>query len=413
MLLAFLVSLAAAAPASCDLDTPPEAPALYVLTASSGDQPFMFLGHSSLWLRDPDRGLDHVWEFGVIDSRRQEPLSNLLLGSLLCSWEVRPARRERRDYRRQRRRVIADRVDLSAAQLDAVAETLLEIQAQKGTPERFDWRRNSCATKVRDVLDAQLGGRLQDALTAAAPASARSDVLRHVEHVPWAWAGLHLLAGPSSDAPQTLWESAFVPLRLREVLGPVGGPDGPETAGLLAEACTFQTSSRAGPPPRRTRRTGVLWCVGLALGGVVAGLAARGRSHRTARVLAGAAVSALGLLWGALGTVLLGLWAASALPVFSANQHLLLASPLSLGWMGLGAAVVRGRVSPWGRRWAHGLAVFGLVSVGLCLLPAAPQDAAELTGVLLPPVLAAWAAVVWTPRSPLADPTSGRASPPG
>lgn len=392
-LLLWLALAGAAEPPTCDLSSPPAQPELYVLTASSGAQPFMFVGHASLWLRDPERGLDHVWEFGVINSAVQEPLSSLLLGSLLCSWEVRPAKAERRDYRRQKRTVFADRVDLSPEAMDRVTRALLTIQENKDRQELFHWRQNSCSTKVRDVLDAELGGLLRVSLDDPAPMTARDEVLRHVADVRWAWLGLHLLGGAPTDRPLTWWEASFIPDRMREALRLVElAGDGPVRP-LLANACVFQSGSFGPPPAERSRHPLVLWGGGLGAGLTIGGVSVAARRVWALRVVAGALVAAVGLLWGTYGTLGLALWAASDLDDFGPNQHLLVANPLAFGFVGLGFAWALGRSPRYGRPLAATMASLGFASVLLALAPTFQQDSVELVGLLVPPVIGAgvWA----------------------
>ena len=386
-------------PAACPTGSPDPSEALtvYLITASPGPQPFSFIGHSSLWLRDGATGLDHVWEYGVIDSSKQEPLSSLLLGTLNCSWQVRPVRREARDYVRQQRTAVAHLLDLSPAARADVRAALQVIARDLDRTDRFHWRTNSCATKVRDVVAASLDGAVQRALSGPAPLTPHDDVMRHVAPVPWAWLGLKLAAGAPTDAPQTWWQAGFVPVRLLEGLQQVEVAGG---APLVGPPCTLAEGPNRWPPPAAPDRTGLMWAAGLGLAGALTGLGAAGRRAAAPRALGGVLIAAFGLVFGLVGTLTLTLWGASALDDFGPNQTALLAHPLTLALVPFGLAWARGR-TPWGARpITLALAALGAASLALALMPMWPQAALDRVGLLWPPLLAAALWARWYDRPP-------------
>ena len=397
------VAFTEVAPPACELDgAPPGAPELYLITASPGAQPFTFVGHASVWLRDPQRGLDHVWEFGVIDSRKQEPLSSLLLGTLVCTWHVPHVRREIRDYRRLGRTAVAHRLHLPAESEERVIAELLAIRADPDRPYRFDWRRNSCATRVRDILDEALSGALQRAWSTPAALTPREEVLRHVAPVGWAWLGLQLLGGADTDRPQSQWEAGFIPLRLAQNLAetPLGRGGSP----LAAEPCTLHAGEHPWPAPAPPQRGLWMALIGLTAGGGMAGLAGWGRRRRAPRVLGGLVYALLGALLGLIGLVELALWSLSTLPDFGPKQSSLLISPFSAVLVPLGLAWAVGRRPGWGRVATRALVALAGLSLLGCLLPLSDAEPIGLV-LLLGPVLVAsvrWAASPTPAHAPTA-----------
>ncbi len=374
---------------------PLEDPALYLITAAPGHEPFSFLGHSSLWLRDGALGIDRVWEFGVIDSRRQEPLSSLLLGSLECRWQVEPPAREARSYRRTDRPAVARRIHLPPDAQARVVAGLLGIRADLDAYSLFHWRDRSCATAVRDLLDEGLDGALQQKLAAPWPHSPRDEVQRHLDRVPWAGLALDLLAGPSVDQPMTQYDAGFLPDLLDRTLSGVRVEDGRGgQVALLGEACQLSEGALSWAPATRPDPRPRALGLGL-LGGAL--LLVPGRfGGRPGRIFAALALAVLGLLLGLLGTVGLLLWGLSALEEFRANPGLLLANPLHLGLLPLAWAWARGRRPAWARPFTGLLALFGL----LALLPLGGPANLARVGLLWPPLLAAFALAALPPRSP-------------
>lgn len=397
---------------SAALASPPEAPAcdferplkrgeveVYLLTAAPGPRPYSYFGHTALWFRSQPLKLDHVWEYGVVDDRSGEPLSSVLMGTLMTGWAVDPLPRDLPRYQRESRTVLAQRLSLPS---DTRAVLQFELAHIRRTADAFDrpfhWAENNCTTHMRDVLDEQLGGALSTVMGGPAPLTHRHEVQRHLAPQAWAWFGLHFLGGAVMDAPRTEWESAFLPIRLFEGLdrATLRWPDGSERP-LVADVCTLNAGEygfAAEAPPARTAPAWALGALGASLLGGLGWLAPR---RRTARIVGGALVGLWGLVLGVLGTALSVLWAASGWWGWSPNHNLLLASPASwaLVWLGVGWA--RGRTPRWGRPMTLGLAAGVPVALALSLLPAWPQEGIDLVGLVGLPTLAT---LVWAWRAP-------------
>jgi hypothetical protein len=361
----------------------------YLVTVAPGDAPFSYLGHTGLWIRDKERGIDHVIEFGEVDAR-QDPASALLLGTLRSRWRVRPISEEVRSYVRSGRRATASRIELSPA----VEQRLLtgvygaaETAGEAASP--FHWRERSCATAVRGLVDGALGGALAQALSTPAPLSPREEVVRHLARVPWAAVGWTLLAGTPADAPQSRYDAAFTPVRLQEALDEqvLGWPDG-STRPLLAPPCLLNGAVDTAPPPEPPDASLPAGLVGLGLG---LGLGLLGWRRPRA---AGVVVAAAGVVGGALASVALGLALASELSVLRPNRNWLFLHPLLLALVPMGVAWARGRRPAWGWPVAAGLAGLAIVGLPLALVPAWPQgDHVAFLLVVLPGLLAtAWLA---------------------
>ena len=384
-LLAPALALAAAdaPPPQCDLSPlPPGAYEAHLVTIAPGGEPFSYIGHAALWMRDPERKIEHFLEFGAIDSRSQEPLSALLLGELRCWWRVERLENQLLYFEAADRRATAWRLNLPPAAEDrffaamyGTAKTAGEISAP------FHWQRQSCATELRDMLDEATEGALAAQLQPApAPLTARGEVLRHLGRVGWAWLAWHALAGPDTDRPLSRWEAAFAPVRLSEAAAEITLPwPSGEQRPMLDPPCVLHPGTDRWPPPAPPQRAPLLWGVGLALGGLI------GAGPRR---LAGGLLVAYGLLAGLLGVAGVSLWGLSALEAYAGNRTLLVLSPLSLLLVPLGARLVRGRPQPpRARLLAAALAALGLLGLALALV--GPQPNLDLVGIGLPTLLAA------------------------
>ncbi len=373
-LLAFLLS-AHAAPSdlnppdvsACDL-SPPAAAEIHLVTVSPGAAPFSFIGHSSLWLRVPERGIDHLVEFGAINSDKQEPLSALLLGDLRCWWAGGKVASRVRKYTRAERRSTAQRLLLDAETVAALESTLVgSANAGEDAPEAFHWQSNSCASRVRDLIDDAHRGALRSGTAEPAPLNPRQEVLRHLQEQWWAWLGWGFLAGRGVDRPVARWDALFAPQRLSQAV---------DELGLVGPACQLTDGAHAWPKPSPPRWAARLWGIGGLLAAGVLVLARRGH-RRTLTAL----VSAWAILFGVLGALGMALAATSALDAYGSNENWWQANPATLL-----LPLCLGR--SWGRPVVWGL--LGLSTVGLLLevTPWNQQDNLAFIGLIWPVLVA-------------------------
>ncbi|MEL6348717.1 MAG: DUF4105 domain-containing protein [Myxococcota bacterium] len=390
-----LAAAAMAAPFSdlddCPLDEPPRDDIeLYVVTVSPGSQPFSFVGHAGLWVRDPARRIDHMLEFGAINSSVQEPLSALLMGTLACSWRVDMMNRQQRIWTKTERQAVAQKLDLPDDALRPfVEEVYAAADSRRETTAIFHWKERSCATEIRDILDRALSGQIEAQLSAVAPLTPRQEILRHLGPHWWAWVGWHHQAGASVDRPQTRYDAAFAPIRLAEGLVDVQvqHPDGPRS--LISETCRLAEGRHRWPAEGPPQRIGWMTLIGVVFGGSVVALGQAGR-HRAVAI----AAILIGVIGGVLGTANVVLAAVSALDAYGPNRNWFVTSPLTLALIACGVAWWSGRRPRWAAIAAATLAILSLLGVLIAPVPVVVQQNLDFLGLMVPIL----AALAWVGR---------------
>lgn len=371
----------------------------YIVSSAPGDQAFSYIGHLGMWIRDRQRNIDHIVEFGAINSSKQEPLTALLMGDLQCWWRVREFNKELDYYVRSDRLVVARKVQLPPRAELAFVDKLYGAASSAGKDAfLFHWRERSCATEIRDILDEVTGGQISAQLSADPGLSARGEVLRHLGRVKWAWFGWSLLAGAKNDAPLTPWELLFAPQRLTAAVDrmTIRWPDGSRKP-LISEVCTIHPGRDLWPPEEPPDHTLALWAAGLLFGGALARVGTRRRR------LAGVVLVLYGLIGGLLGTAGMVLFAVSTLDAYGPNRNWLFINPLTFALVPLGVAWLRGRSPAWGKKVAAGLAGLGLLGLPLWLVPAFYQgDHLGFLGLFVPTLVA----TAWLARQPASAATS-------
>lgn len=412
--------LALALPAAAQAPAPATAAGgdalrVVLLTMGQGDMVWEKFGHNAIWIHDPAAGTDNVYNYGVFDFDSPGYWSRFAAGNWLYMLGVDHVENTLYQYRWLNRSVRAQELNLTGAEKRELQAYLDANALPENREYLYDYYRDNCSTRVRDALDAVLGGRLRAATAGVATgATYRWHTERLIAADRVSYTGLAAGLGPRADGEIDRWEEMFLPFavqaRVREVRTvDAAGREVPLVGRewTLHEA-TGRPGERASPPA---------WTVWFLLAGAgFAGalvLLARALPRSRAARFAYAALSSLWLLFAAVGGwVLLGLWGLTNHSIAHGNENLLQLSPLAAALVLLVPAAAYG--ARWALRpaWYLAAAVAALSLVGFVIqaLPGIDQRNAQVIALALPVNLA----VAWTVRMMLgrsaADAHAGRAS---
>ncbi|MCW8873777.1 MAG: DUF4105 domain-containing protein [Xanthomonadales bacterium] len=367
-------------------DPDPGEPAeAWLVTYGPGEIYWQRFGHNAIWIRDPRRGLDHVFNFGFFDFAQQNFMLRFLRGRMLYFSAAQPAREEFAAYIDENRSIRAQRLTLTSAQTEELTAYLLREVRPENRDYRYDYYRNNCSTRVRDALDQALGGALSTRFgRLPAEQTWRDHTRRLTAGDFWLYLGLEIALGAPVDRPTNAWEEMFIPALLADAVGGMEVESGDGMVPLAPEDVVLFESSLATPAaaprawwPRYLLAslavTAVIWLLcRLAGPGMARGLA------RTWFFVAGTA-----------GLALLFLWFGTDHAVARQNVNLLVFNPLWL-WPAVGRGTDRLALPL--------VAVFSLLAVVLPVLPP-HQYTLDVLAAFLPLNLAAAVALRGAPRS--------------
>lgn len=352
------------------------APRIGVATMQPGQIFWERFGHDAIVVADPASGRATSYNFGFFDLEEPGFVRNFIRGKMRYRLVALPLEDDLVLYRDEGRGVRIQWLDLTDAQALDLARRL-EVNARpENATYTYDYFRDNCSTRVRDALDASLGGVLERQLSSRSRGSTyRSEAVRLASPAWWMWLGFDIGLGPRADVPLSLWEEAFVPMRLADALGSVRI----EGRALVAEE-TEVLPHRIAPEPADAPRPLLPWlAAGLALG---IGAAVLGR--RRPGLLAGPAL-VFWLVAGTLGALMLFIWAGTGHVFGWTNHNLLLLAPVA--WLLVPGAWRLLRCRAPGRLFEAMLVVMAaLAALALFLswLPAMPQANGRWIALLLP-----------------------------
>jgi len=393
----------AAAPASAQpLAAPSRADTtvrIYLLTMGPGDAVWEKFGHNAIWVHDPRRGADPAYNYGMFDFQQKNFILNFARGRMNYWMEGFDAYLTLDHYRQLNRTVWAQELNLTPDQARQVKRLLETNERPENRFYRYDYYRDNCSTRVRDVLDLVLHGALRRA-TATQPSGTtyrwhtRRLVGQGAGNIP-IFTAIDFGLGPAADRAISRWDEMFLPMKLRDEVAALQVPD---AAGKMVPlAARQQTVFAATRPPEPSAPPH--WLIGYLLAGVFTAAAIGGLTLAARKSAAGrfgfALLTAVWLLFaGTGGVILLGLWTVTDHAIAYRNENLLQLSPLALPLVLLVPALGYG--ARWAGRWASRLAItvaaLSLLGFVLQVLPWFNQANGYTIALAMPINLAiAWA----------------------
>ena len=365
------------------------APRIGVATMQPGEVFFERFGHNAIVVDDPAAGPPLSYNFGFFDPDEPDFVARFVRGDMRYRLAVLPLADDLAYYRDVGRGVSIQWLDLDDAQASGMAARLAENARPENAHYAYDYFTDNCSTRVRDAIDATLGGALRRQMQGRSQGNTfRSEAVRLARPAPWMALGFDVGLGPAADRPNALWEDAFVPMRLASALRDMRQADGRPL--VASEDALLAHRIGAEPEPRR-----VAWMPWLAAGLVLAALAWSQR--RRPGAVAWAAIAAW-LACAALGGLMLYLWLGTAHRFAWANHNLILFNPLCLLLVPGAWRIARG--GDGGPAFRALLAIVGglvLLSPFLLWMPLQSQRNGHWIALMLPLQLAL-AAVLWRPR---------------
>ncbi len=302
-----------------------------VLTFGQGNLVFERFGHNALRIQDPSAGIDLAYNWGMFDFSEPNFLGRFLSGDTRYWVQAIPTEWLLDAYAAADRETHEQELALTPAQRAEIAALAAENALDENKYYRYDYFRDNCSTRLRDILDRVLGGGLRSRFTPLhTPWTYRSESVRLTAGSAFAQAGIDIALGPRADVPLTAWESMFIPMRLRDYLRDVtvAGPEG-RTMPLVLDERVLYRARRAPELPERRGLTLGAW--GPVLGAWMLILApVSAASRRRTRIPAAIMVALWYGVVGIIGLLVALMWAFSAHVFWYDNWVLLLLSPLAL-----------------------------------------------------------------------------------
>lgn len=324
-----------------------------LITIGPGDEVWEKFGHNMIEISgERGYGQDVSFNWGLFDFEQPNFIGRFVQGRML--YTMRPLRSGPmlEEYRQQNRSILVQELNLAPQQVDRLLHLLELNRRPENRDYRYDYFKDNCSTRVRDMIDRATEGEVSRLLAGAptpAPMTYREHSLRLMRDELWLSLGIDFALGPSCDRVLDAWDEAFLPQRLSESLKPM----------VKASWSPWQSTRPPEPTDVPDRRLPML-IAGVVVAGVMGLLA---RSDRKWMRRAGSTLASVWWVLGAIGGLfMMYLWIFTDHTAGHANQNLLQFSPLAV--VVLGAWVVAKRRASQRPRFLVGV-LMGVVFVSL------------------------------------------------
>lgn len=339
-----------------------------VVTMGPGDASWEKFGHIALRIQDPQaRYPDVLFNWGIFDFDQKNFYLNFLQGRMIYMTAAEDGPETIEGYRTSGRTVWEQVLRLTGQQKIEIERRCMIAVDPENRNYRYDYYRDNCSTRVRDLLDATLHDQIRQQIESKpSGATFRWHTRRLLRDDIPLYVALQAVLGHPVDEPISLWQETFLPEKLRERLREINVvlPDGSSAALLESESVLSpgNKSKEASAPPNSMPP---LLVAGVLLGNGFVGLTFLiVRKRRGARV----GFVVLGMAWllliGIGGAISAWGWVATDHFVSKRNENLLQVTPLALVLL-----VLLPRASGGGSRKAFfaSATIAGLSILGLAL----------------------------------------------
>ena len=382
-----------------------------LMTFGLGQEVFERFGHNALWLHDAANGTDVAYNWGLFSFQQPHFLQRFLTGDTKYWMGGEDARVMIAQYQALGRPITLQRLNLTPAQKLTLRDFLHWNEQEENRYYRYDYFRDNCSTRLRDALDRALGGALRATTdTIVTPFTYRRESVRLTDGDRPIQTGIDIALGRPADAPLTMWESFFIPMRLRDAIRGVTLPIGPSGARvrLVADEQLVAPFPGTALVPELATAPRLVWrllFVGLVLGATFAVIRIMALSRRGAAWGFALVASVWSLACGVVGVVIVLAWTMTRHVFWAWNENLLQASPLSLALAVLvPLALLRGRATRAARIMAAAVLLLSLFGALLAIIPGG-QESRAIVALFLPVHLV----VAWAIAQPQVKPPATRA----
>ena len=373
---------------------------IYLLTLGPGDAVWERFGHNGIVVEDPSLG-SYMFDWGRFSFDQPGFVRRLMKGRMLYWTDGAPTQMVIDYYSKQNRSIWLQELNLTPQQAASVRDFVLWNVQEQNKYYRYDYYRDNCSTRIRDVINRAINGQLEPQLRAMPTTETyRSHTQRLTYDDPLTYTGLELAMGPLIDQPLTAWEESFIPMELMMWVrkARVRDANGREAPLVLKEVTVFQ-ASRAPLAAQAPKLTIWYLLIGVA---VAVGLVLLGRGNRTRgrRIALAVVIGFWCFVTGFFGLLITLLWAFTDHAVTYRNENLLQAHPLLLVLAVFAPAVLlaRGWAQRTGVRLAWVIAGLSVLGFVMQILPGIDQVNGEIIALFLPIHLAI-AYVLSSPRN--------------
>lgn len=187
---------------------------IIMFTCEPGSELYAGFGHSALWISDPTKGIDRLYNYGTFDFNTPNFYWLFIRGRLEYMLTVTTSRRFINEYDYRKIGVTGQTLNLSLNEKQRAFELLETNLLSENRFYKYDFFYDNCATRIRDIVIEACSGEI-DFNIPDRKQSFRQMLFPYLSHTPWTKFGINLILGYSSDITASTFEYQFLPEQMQ------------------------------------------------------------------------------------------------------------------------------------------------------------------------------------------------------
>jgi hypothetical protein len=192
---------------------------VYLITCGPGTETYSIYGHSALRIVIAEKHSDTVYNWGVFDYSTPNFAWKFAKGRLDYMLDTETLKGFLQEYSFEKRYVLSQKINIDSKETSKLTELINENLKPENIRYRYDFFYDDCSTRIRDLLEKSIGGKLKYPLqeTGRIP-SFRDMVAKYQNPYPWLKFGVDLIMGSTSDKRAVLRDRMFLPIDMKDEL---------------------------------------------------------------------------------------------------------------------------------------------------------------------------------------------------
>jgi Domain of unknown function (DUF4105) len=190
---------------------------VYLITCSPGTETYSIYGHSALRIVIPENNSDLAYNWGVFDFATPHFAWKFAKGRLDYMLGVYSFNSFLQEYFLEQRSVYQQKINLEQNEIEKLFAMITENMKPENIKYRYDFFYDNCSTRIRDLLEKSLGGKIvyPPELPRDIP-TFRDKIHLYQQNYPWLQFGVDILLGTPADKKASLRDRMFLPIDLQK-----------------------------------------------------------------------------------------------------------------------------------------------------------------------------------------------------
>ena len=185
-----------------------------LLTCGPGNEVYSLFGHTAIRISQPSRGMDVVVNYGMFSFKQKYFIPRFVLGLTDYQMGITTFDDFKAEYEYEQRWVFEQTLNLTSKEKSALLQAVDQNYKPENVTYRYNVFYNNCTTKARDLIAANIDGKIKYNSATSEYPSFRELCHSKTFNNRWSQFGNDLLLGIQADLPTNISEQQFLPENL-------------------------------------------------------------------------------------------------------------------------------------------------------------------------------------------------------